>query len=74
VDRRATRARGDARLAQDRQRLALLERGFERAQLGVDLAQSAELGEHERVVSLSEAVQAEDQPAQVAICELARFV
>jgi hypothetical protein len=70
VNRRAARAGGDAGVAQDRYRLALGERGFERAQLGVDVSERAELGDHQRVVTLAEAVQVEDQPAEVAVGEL----
>jgi hypothetical protein len=62
VDRRAARTRGDARLAQDGQRLAFSEGGLQRAQLAVDTAERAQLGAHERVVALAEAVQVEDQP------------
>ena len=46
---------------------------LERAQLGVDLAERVQLGEHERVVALAEAVQVEDEPAEVAVGELARL-
>jgi hypothetical protein len=71
MNRRAARTGGDAGVAQDRHRLALGERGFERAQLGVDVPERAELGDHQRVIALAEAVQVEDQPAEVAIGELA---
>ena len=64
VDRGAAGAGGDAGLAQDRHRLALCQGGLERAQLGVDVAERAQLGEHQRVVALAEAVQVEDQPAE----------
>ena len=47
--------------------------GLERAQLGVDAGERAQLGEHQRVVALSEAVQVEDEPAEVAVGELARL-
>ena len=73
MDRRAARAGGDAGVAQDGHRLVLGERAFERAQLGVDLAERRELGEHERVVALAEAVEVEDQAAEVAVGELARL-
>ena len=73
VDRRAARAGGDAGVAQDRHRLVLGEGAFERAQLGVDVAERRELGEHQRVVALAEAVQVEDQAAEVAVGELARL-
>jgi hypothetical protein len=73
VDGRAAGARRDARLAQDRHGLALLEGGFERAQLGVYLGERAELGDHERVVALPESMQVEHQPAEVPIGELAGF-
>jgi hypothetical protein len=73
VDRRAARTSRDAGLAQDRHRLALLERGLEHAQLAVDVAEGRELGDHQRVVALAEAMQVEDQPAQVAVGELARL-
>jgi hypothetical protein len=73
VDRRAARAGGDAGLPQHGHRLALLQKGFQRAQLGVDLSERAELGEHELVVSLAEAVQVEDEPAEITISELARL-
>ena len=73
MDRGAAWAGGDAGVAQHRHRLVLGEGAFERAQLGVDLTERAELGEHERVVALAEAVQVVDQPAEVAIGELARL-
>lgn len=47
------------------------EGSFERAQLGVDLTERAELGEYERVVASAEAVQVVDQPTEVAVGELA---
>lgn len=46
---------------------------FESAQLGVDLAQRRELGEHQRVVALAEAVQIEHEPTEIAIGKLARL-
>jgi hypothetical protein len=73
VDRRAARAGGDARLAQDRQAAALLEGCFQGAHLRVDLPQRRQLGEHERVVAPTEAVQVEHQAAEVAVCELTRL-
>ena len=73
VDRRAARAGGDAGVAQDGHRLVLGEGAFERAQLDVDLAERRELGEHERVVALAEAVEVVDQTAEVAVGELARL-
>jgi hypothetical protein len=71
VDGRAAGACGDPRHAQDRYGLALSERGLERAKLAVDLTERAQLREHERVVSLAEAMQVEDQATEVAIGELA---
>jgi hypothetical protein len=73
VDRGTPWASVDPRLAQNGHRLALLQGGFQRAQLRVDLAQRAQLGEHELVVALSEAMQAEDEPSEVAVGELARL-
>jgi predicted dinucleotide-utilizing enzyme len=73
VERRAAWAGGDAGLVQDRHRLVLSQGALERPQLGVDVAERAQLGDHERVVALSEAVQIEDQPAEVAIGELTRL-
>ena len=73
MDGGAARAGGDAGLAQDGDGLALAEGGFERAQLGVDVPERGELGQHERVVALAEAVQVEDEPAEVAVGELARL-
>ena len=73
VDRGAAGARGDAGLAQDGDWPALLQGAFERAQLGVDVAERGQLGEHEGVVALPEAVQVEDQAAEVAVGELARL-
>jgi hypothetical protein len=73
VERRAARARGDAGLVQDGHRLVLSQGALKRTQLSVDVAERAQLGDHERVVALSEAVQIEDQPAEVAIGELTRL-
>jgi hypothetical protein len=72
MDRRAARAGGDARLAQHRQRRALSQRRFEGAQLCVDPAKRRELRLHDVVVALPKAVQVEDEPAKVAVGELAR--
>ncbi len=44
---------------------------LERAQLVVDLAERAQLGHHQRIVSLSVAVEGEDETAEVAVGELA---
>jgi hypothetical protein len=71
VDRRAARAGSESSLAQDRHRLALAQGRFERTQLGVYVAQRAELAQHELVVSLVEAMQVEHEPAEVAVGELA---
>jgi hypothetical protein len=71
VDRRAARARRHARLAKDRDGLARGERGFDRAQLGVDLRERRELREDEVVIARSEAMKAEDEAAEIAIRELA---
>jgi hypothetical protein len=73
VDRRAARAGGDAGLAHDRHRLTLSQGCLEYAQLGVDVAERGELGDHQRVVALAKAVQVEDQPAEVAVGKLARL-
>ncbi len=51
--------------------LALAQGAFDRAQLAVDVAERRQLGEHERVVALPEAVQVEDESAEIAIRELA---
>jgi hypothetical protein len=71
VDRGAARAGADAGLAENRHRGTLSQRRFERAQLAVDVAEGVQLVEDERVVSLAEAVQVEDEPAEIAIRELA---
>ena len=60
-----------AGLAQDRDRLALLQSGLDRAQLPVDVAESRQLGEHERIVALAELMEVEDQASEVSIGELA---
>ena len=70
VDRRAARAGGDTGFAQDRDGLALGQRRLQRAQLGVDVPERVELGDHQSVVALAEAVQVEDEAAEVAIGEL----
>jgi hypothetical protein len=49
----------------------LLQGGFERAQLGIDATERGELGDHQRIVTLAEAVQVENQSAEVAIGKLA---
>jgi hypothetical protein len=71
VDRGAARARGDAHFAQHGHGPAIVQRVFELAQLRVDLAQRRELGEHERIVALTEAMQVEHQSTEVAVGELA---
>jgi hypothetical protein len=73
VDGGAARACRDTGFAQDRHGLMLIEGGLQRAQLRVDLAERAQLGDHQSVVALPEAVQVEDQPAKVAVGELARL-
>jgi hypothetical protein len=73
VDRGAAGAGGHAGFVQDRHGPALLEGALELTQLGIHLAESAQLGEDQRVVALSEAVQVEDQAAQVAVAELPCF-
>jgi hypothetical protein len=73
VDRGAARARRDPGLPQDRHRVARAEGGFERAQLRVDLPDGAELGEHQGIVALAEAVEVEDEAAEVPVCQLARL-
>jgi pyruvate/2-oxoglutarate dehydrogenase complex dihydrolipoamide acyltransferase (E2) component len=73
VDRSAALAGANPCLAQHGHPLLFPKRRFQRAQLGVDLAQLAQLGEHQRIVSLPEAVQAEDEPSQIAIGKLARL-
>ena len=69
----AAGARCDAGLTQHGHGLLLAECGLQRAQLRIDLAERAQLGDHQGVVALSEAVQVEDKPAEVAIGELARL-
>ena len=44
---------------------------LERPQLAVDVAERVELRQHERVVALAEAVQVEDEAAEVAVGQLA---
>jgi hypothetical protein len=71
VDRGAAGAGGYARFVQHRQRLMLLQSALELTQLRIDLGEGAQLGEHERVVALAEAVQIEDKAPEVAVGELA---
>ncbi len=73
MDRSAARTGRDAGLAHDRHRLALLQGGLERAQLTIDVAEGGELGDHQRVVAPAEAMQVEDQAAEVAVGQLARL-
>ena len=70
VDRGAARAGRDPGLAQDRDGLTLAEGRFQRAQLGVDLPKRVQLVEHQLIVALAEAMQVEDEPAEVAVGEL----
>jgi hypothetical protein len=63
----------DAGVAQHRHRLIFGESSFERAQLRVDVSKCAELGVYQRVISLAKAVQVEDEPAEVAVSQLARL-
>jgi hypothetical protein len=72
VDGGTSRARDHTRLAQRGDASALLESPFQRAQLAVDRRERPELGQYERVVALREAVQLEDQTAQIPVGELAR--
>jgi len=72
VDRRASGAGGDAGLVQDGHGPTFLQSGLKRGQLGVDLAERVQLCHHQRVVALPEAVQGEDQAAEVAVGELTR--
>jgi hypothetical protein len=71
VDGGAPGAGRDSCLAQHSHGLALLQRRLYRPQLVVDVAERAELREHQRVVSGSEAVQVVDQAAQVPVGQLA---
>jgi hypothetical protein len=73
VDRRAAGTCCDAGLAQDGHRPTLSQHAFERTQLGIDMGDRCQLGEDQRVVALSEAVQVEDEAPEIAIAELARF-
>jgi hypothetical protein len=73
VDRSAARTCGDAGLAQDRHRPPVGEHVFQSPDLPVDLPERGELCEHERVVALSEAVQVEDEAAEVSVGELSRL-
>jgi len=70
VDRGASGAGGDAGLVQDRHGPTFFQGGLQRDQLGVDLAECVQLRHHQRVVALPEAVQGEDQAAEVAVGEL----
>lgn len=70
MDRRASRTGGDARLTQHGDAAALPESALERAQFGVDAVQGRELGGDQGVVTLSEAVQIEDESAEIAVSEL----
>jgi hypothetical protein len=73
VDRRAAGTGGDAGLAQHGHRLTFLQGALERAQLGVDLRERVQLGEDQRVVACSEAMQVEDETAEIAVGQLARL-
>jgi hypothetical protein len=70
VDRRTAGTCGDTRLAQNGDRSALSQHVFERTQLSVDVPERCQLRQDERIVALSEPVQVEDQPAEVAIAKL----
>src|SRR5207302_834437 len=71
VDGCAARARRHASLAQHGDGPVLAERRFEASQLAVDAFDRRELGEHEWVVALAEAVEVEDEAAEVAVGQLA---
>jgi hypothetical protein len=73
VDGRAAGAGGDPGLAQDGHGLAVGQRGLQRSQLGVDVRERRQLGHHQGVVPLAEAVEVEDEAAEVAVGELARL-
>jgi hypothetical protein len=73
VDRGAARAGGDAGLAQDGDGATLAECAFQRPQLGVDMPDRGQLGEHQRVVALAEAMQVEHEPTEVSVGELTRL-
>lgn len=70
---RTARAGRYSRLAQDSDRLALLQGRLDRAQLTVDVPERRQLAEYQGVVALAESMQVEDQPAKVSIGELARL-
>jgi hypothetical protein len=74
VDGGAAGAGGDARFAQNGDGHAFFQGVLQRAQLGVDVAEGVQLGQHQRVVALPEAMQVEDQPAEVPVGQLARLV
>jgi hypothetical protein len=73
VNRGTARARRDPDFAQHRHRPVVAQAVFKPAQLGVDLAQRRELGEHQRVVALAKAVQIEYEPTEIAVGKLARL-
>jgi hypothetical protein len=73
VNRRTPGTRGDARLAEHRDLALVAQRALDRAQLPVDLPERPELREHELIVSGAEPVEVEDEPAEVAVRELAGF-
>jgi hypothetical protein len=70
VDRGAARAGGDARLAEDCHRASFSQSRLDRPQLPVDVAESAQLCEDQRVIALAEAVQVVDEAAEIAVGEL----
>lgn len=63
----------DPNFTQHRHRPVIVQAVFESAQLGVDLTQRRKLGEHQRVVALTEAMQIEYESTEIAIGELARL-
>jgi hypothetical protein len=73
VDGGAARTCRHARLAQHGHSPTLGKGVLQGAQLGVDAPDRLELGEYERVVAAAEPVQVEDEPAEVAIGQLARL-
>jgi hypothetical protein len=54
-------------------RLAFLQRVLECAKLGVELAERVQLGQHERVIALTEAMEVEDEPTEIAVGQLTRL-
>lgn len=69
----AAGAGGDSGFAQDRDGVALLQGPLKGAQLAVELLEDVQLGDHQGVVALAEAMQVEHQSAEVAVGELARL-